>query len=98
MPAEANLTEVVSHVHPIKLVQNPSSVSIVLDFDKIDADKIATRDFEIYLKEAAINLPRALRSDTKVNGSKYTSLVVNFLPLIYKSSDKETEQAVLDKI
>jgi len=96
--AEANLTEIVSHVHPVKLMQNPDSVSIVLDFDRLNADKVATCDYEIYLKESAVNVPKALRDNTKVNGTQYTSLVVNYLPVIAKSSDKEAEQAIMDKI
>lgn len=39
------LTEVVSHTHPIKVVDGEETTKVELDFDNLDADKVAQADF-----------------------------------------------------
>lgn len=86
------LTEVISRTHPINVVDGDEATKVSIDFDNFSPDKVATRDFEIYLKEVAMNVPNAQMAETLVNGKKYTSLMVNYLPLI--GSDEATQKAV----
>lgn len=92
------LSEVISHTHAIELDDMNDRTKVVIDFSSFDKTKVGARDYEIYLKEAAINQPNAQISQTMIGDREYASIMVNYLPLIATNQNSETHEKVQKKL
>lgn len=52
-----HVTDVVSHSHPIQCLEDEACTYVLLDYKNLNPAAVATRDYEIYLRENAINQP-----------------------------------------
>lgn len=97
--SEGSLSTVSSLFHPVQLEceekDDSQIIHVNLDHAYIsqNLDRVAGSDYEIHIKNCAMNLPSCYRADiTSTHDEqeqRYTALMMNFLPLIARKPGDE---------